>query len=126
MTNETKRMNLSLVLQDATSFNQSIDFVGSSLENAQGMFDGAAKFRQNLCSWGADIVAASPDGRNVVLDIMFDGTDCPDINEGFVDTYANPPGPFCFPCSTSSSSALLSAMKSWLALSVVGALAVAM
>jgi surface protein len=54
-------------------------------------FDGASRFRLNLCDWGPDLF-----GRGVLSEGMFDGTRC--STKAPTDVSVSPPTPLCFTC----------------------------
>jgi surface protein len=54
-------------------------------------FDGASRFRLNLCDWGPDLF-----GRGVLSEGMFDGTRC--STKAPTDASVSPPTPLCFTC----------------------------
>lgn len=81
-----------LMFTNAAKFNQDVSsWELSSAENLSYMFVNATSFNQNLCTWGKHLP------KSAIVQGMFWWTDCP--TQENPDLEADPPGPFCHPCS---------------------------
>jgi surface protein len=76
----------------SSSFDQDLSsWDVSAVFNLELMFSEASAFNHSLCAWG-DLLS-----RNATVTGMFRNTSC--LMQTDPDLSANPPGPFCHPCS---------------------------
>ena len=80
----------------------------SSVTDAWSMFENAASFNQNLCSWGSSFTQPSLDVTN-----MFLGSGC--TSTASPDVAVSPITPLCYYCNTFASRAELdAAITDWI------------
>lgn len=85
-------IDLGSMFEDATSFNQDVEFWDvSKAKFLDRVFRGASKLNKNYCEWGERLSNAE------VVSEMFTGTLCDDPDDP--DLGAPVPGPFCRVCS---------------------------
>ena len=84
--------NMAFMFSLASFFDQDLSqWVVAKITDMRSMFSGASTFSRDLCAWGRML---DPD---VLADMAFQGTRCPDSS--IPDLDASPPGPLCFPCN---------------------------